>query len=196
MEKVIGIVAGSGPFAGLDLLRKILEQTLASTDQEHLTVLSVSQPCAIPDRTQYLLGQAPHNPALAFAAQLRLLEQMGAQVAAIPCNTSHAPRIFDKIVAELNAAASRLQVLNMLSEVGQFISSHHPEVRRVGVLATTGTCRTGVYSQALKPLGLEVLIPESKLQDELIHRRSMTRPTASRQRDKLARLLGMICSKA
>src|ERR1700745_2306718 len=116
MEKIIGGVAGSGPFAGLDLLRKVLEQTVASTDQEHLTVLSVSQPCAIPDRTQYLLGQSSHDPAPAFAAHLRLLEQMGAQVAAIPCNTSHAPRIFEKIIAELDDDASQLQVLNMLSE--------------------------------------------------------------------------------
>jgi aspartate racemase len=61
MEKIIGVVAGCGPFAGLDLLRKILEQTIASADQEHLTVVSVSQPCAIPDRTQYLLGQASLN---------------------------------------------------------------------------------------------------------------------------------------
>jgi aspartate racemase len=169
MEKIIGVVSSVGPFAGVDLLRKILAQTVASNDQDHLTVLSVSRPCAIPDRTQYLLGQASLNPALAIAAQLCLLEQMGAQVAAIPCNTCHAPPIFDVMLSELRAAGSRLQVLHMLREVAQFINSYHPEVQRVGILATTGTCRTGIYLQALEPLGLEVLVPEPALQDELIH---------------------------
>ncbi len=43
-EKVIGVVGGVGPFAGLDLQRKIAEQTLAGKDQDHVTVLSVSRP--------------------------------------------------------------------------------------------------------------------------------------------------------
>ena len=43
-EKTIGVVAGAGPFAGLDLLQKILDQTIASRDQEHLTIAALSQP--------------------------------------------------------------------------------------------------------------------------------------------------------
>ena len=50
---MIGIVGGVGPFAGLDLLGKILGQTVAQTDQDHLTVVSLSQPSTIPDRTAF-----------------------------------------------------------------------------------------------------------------------------------------------
>lgn len=170
MEKVIGVVAGAGPFAGLDLLRKILDQTIASTDPEHLTVVSISQPHAIADRTQYLLGQTPHNPAVAIAAQFCSLERMGAQVAAIPCNTAHAPPILDAVLAQMRAANSRLQVLHMIHETAQFIRRRHPAVQRVGLLATTGTWRTNVYPQALEPFGLEVVLPEAGVQKELIHR--------------------------
>jgi aspartate racemase len=167
IEKTIGVVAGVGPFAGLDLLKKILDQTAASTDQEHLTVLSVSRPGAIPDRTRHLLDPNYPSPAPAITAQLRLLEDMGAEVAAIPCNTSHCQRIFDPILDELCAARSHLKVLNMLDEVAQFIISYHPMMRRVGVLATTGTCQTGVYQQALKPL--TVLVPRKRVQENRVH---------------------------
>lgn len=82
---------------------------------------------------------------------------MGARVAAILCNTSHALRIFDVIVNTLCTKQSGLQLLHMPSEVGQFLKSHHPKVRRVGVLATTGTYHAGVYEEALNPLELKVM---------------------------------------
>lgn len=161
-QRSIGVVAGVGPFAGLDLLGKILSQTTASKDQDHLTVFSVSRPSAIPDRTAFLLDESSDNPAHAIAAQLRLLERMGARVAAVPCNTSHALRIFDVIVNTLRTKRSRLQLLHMPREVGQFLKSHHPKVRRVGVLATTGTYHARIYEEALNPLGLKVMIPDRR----------------------------------
>ena len=48
-EPIIGIIAGAGPFAGLDLATKILEQTDASCDQEYLPMVSVSTPGEIED---------------------------------------------------------------------------------------------------------------------------------------------------
>mgnify|MGYP005742035025 FL=1 len=40
-EPIIGIIAGAGPFAGLDLATKILEQTDASCDQEYLSLIHI-----------------------------------------------------------------------------------------------------------------------------------------------------------
>ena len=61
---MIGIVGGVGPYAGLDLQQKILEQTKATADQDHLGIISWSEPGIIPDRTAFLLGETPLNPAL------------------------------------------------------------------------------------------------------------------------------------
>ena len=110
---LIGIIGGVGPFAGLDLQRKILEQTVAAADQEHLPVISVSWPGPIADRTEYLLGRVPENPAYAILEQLRLLAAAGATVAGIPCNTAHAPAIFDVIRA--GVAAEDLSLIHILS---------------------------------------------------------------------------------
>lgn len=169
MEKWIGVGGGVGPFAGIDLLGKIAAQTAVSRDQDHLTVLNWSQPTTIVDRTEYLLGQVDENPAGALAAQVQQLARMGAGVVGIPCNTAHAPRIFNQIRAELAAAHCDVQLLHMIEEVGRFLQSNLPGVKQVGVLSTTGTYQAGVYAAVLEPLGFTAVLPSLPLQTEKIH---------------------------
>lgn len=163
---MIGIVGGVGPLAGLDLQAKIVAQTVAGRDQEHLPVLSLSWPGPIVDRTEYLLGQVAANPAHALLAQLRLLAAAGATVAAIPCNTAHAPAIFDIIRA--GVAGSPLRLLHLIEETAAHLAAAHPGLWTVGVLSTTGTWRARLYPQLLEPRGLRVAVPDAALQ-ETIH---------------------------
>jgi hypothetical protein len=44
LKPEIGIIGGAGPYAGLNLVKKIFDQTLARTDQDHLPVVLVSLP--------------------------------------------------------------------------------------------------------------------------------------------------------
>lgn len=166
---MIGVVAGVGPYAGLDLLGKILSQTAAGKDQDHLAVASLSQPEAIADRTAFLLGETAVNPAFAIVEQLLKLEQMGAAVAGIPCNTAHAPQIFERIKEGLETAGSRLNLLHMIAEVGRELQRAHPGVSRVGVLSTTGTAVTRIYPLTLEPLGFAVLGVDEIVQKAVIH---------------------------
>lgn len=166
---MIGVVAGAGPFAGLDLLTKLLDETVAAKDQDHVSVLSLSQPEAIPDRTAYLLGETAVNPADPILTQLLNLEHAGATVVGIPCNTAHAPAIFDKIQEGLVAASSSLRLLHMISEVGAFLRDNHPQIERVGVLSTTGTAVARIYPLTLEPLGFTVLTPPQDIQTTQIH---------------------------
>ena len=166
---MIGVVAGVGPYAGLDLLSKILSQTVADKDQDHLAVASLSQPEFIADRTAFLLGETTINPAFAIVEQLLDLEQMGANVAGIPCNTAHAPPIFGQIEQSLANAGSKLRLLHMIAEVGRELQHVYPKVNRVGILSTTGTAVARIYPTSLEPLGFEVLEVDDKLQTEGIH---------------------------
>jgi aspartate/glutamate racemase len=43
-DSKIGIVAGAGPYAGLDLAQKILQQTSAIIDQDYLPTISICRP--------------------------------------------------------------------------------------------------------------------------------------------------------
>lgn len=85
-RRLIGIVGGVGPYAGVDLYRKILEQTKACKDQEHLPIAMLSLPGEICDRTAFILGETDINPAYAIVDILKKLEGVGAEVAAIACN--------------------------------------------------------------------------------------------------------------
>lgn len=168
-EKIIGIVGGVGPFAGLDLQRKIAGQTIAHKDQEHLTVLSLSRPSDIPDRTEYLLGRVAQNPAFPLAAQVKLLAQMGARVVGIPCNTAHAFPIWDVLQRELGQTDGRPCLLHMIVEVGRFLQTQAPAVHTVGILSTSGTYQAGTYPQVLKSAGFTAVTPTPAMQENQIH---------------------------
>ena len=168
-EKIIGIVGGVGPYAGIDLQQKIASQTIANKDQEHLTVLSISQPNQILDRTEFLRGIVKINPALAMAKQLIQLSKMGAEVAGIPCNTAHAPQIFGDIRAELEEAGCAIQLLHMIEETAVYIQTTHPTIKKVGILSTTGTYKTEIYPTILEPMGFTAVMPDFTMQENLIH---------------------------
>ena len=97
----IGIVAGAGPYAGLDLAQKILQQTSAIVDQDYLPTISISTPAEISDRTRFLLGQTSKNPAHAIFRNLSELAELGATVVGIPCNTAHASAIQEVFLEKL-----------------------------------------------------------------------------------------------
>jgi aspartate racemase len=166
---VIGIVGGVGPLAGLDLQSKIISQTVAARDQDHLPMISISWPGSIPDRTEYLLGRLAENPAYPILEQLRSLANAGVTVAGIPCNTAHAPAIFDVIRAGVAEFERPLRLLHMIEETAATIRMHYPELPAIGVLSTTGTWQTRLYPSVLEPLGFHVVVPDESLQVETIH---------------------------
>ena len=166
---MIGIVGGVGPYSGTDLLNKVFNNTLANNDQEHLDAVLLSMPSKIEDRTEYLIGNVKVNPAFAIVEVLLKLEKTGATVAGIPCNTAHSERIFKLIQSELEKAKSTIEVLNMIDETITFISSNYPNVTKIGVLSTTGTYKSKLYSSALKSKGYIAIIPSLEMQEDIIH---------------------------
>lgn len=155
----IGVVAGVGPFAGLDLLRKLFAQTAAVADQDHLPVIAWFDAAAIPDRTAFLRGETAVNPGHAIGEQLLALHAAGAGVAGIPCNTAHAPAILDAALGRLAACACPLRVIHLIDAVAAALTRRSPAWRCVGLLATTGAVEAGVYQDRLQPLGVRVVTP-------------------------------------
>jgi len=168
-SKTIGVVAGAGPFAGLDLLKKIFEQTLAVKDQDHLNVIGNFKSAELFDRTTYLLDPSLPNPGAAIASQILETEKLGASVAGIPCNTAHSPKIINKALEDLRAAGSQVVFVNMIQETVDYIKTVLPHCRCIGVLASTGTYRTRIYPDYLEPEGFTVLQPDEDEQRDLVH---------------------------
>src|SRR5690554_4252839 len=165
---MIGIVSGAGPLAGFDVARKIIEETVAVTDQEHLPVLVCSVPEEIPDRSSLLLGQIPDNPGRPIGDLFLRLEQAGARIAAIACNTAHAEPIFNEVRARLRAAESTLQVVNIIENTVDHIRARfEPSTVRLGVLGTNGTHKLRLYSDPLRAAGYTVLAPNDQEQKQV-----------------------------
>ena len=169
-DPVIGIVGGMGPEAGLALFNKILLHTDARTDQEHLSVMLMSFPKHIADRTLFLEGRVSANPAYSVARVLEKLQNAGSKVAAIACNTCHAPAIYNTILEELDRIHCSIKLVNMPFETCRYIQEHHAQVHRVGVMGTNGTYKAGIYEHLLKACGYEVVVPDFGFQNEVIHR--------------------------
>lgn len=163
---MIGIVGGMGPEAGVDLSRKIMEQTLADRDQEHLPLLLWSDPERIADRTAFLQGRLKTNPGYRIAQILTRMEEAGVGIAGLACNSAHASQIFDVVLAELSEKKSGISLLHMVREVGNFIRQTYPERSTVGVLGTTGTYLAGQYD-LIEEVGLQAVNLSEKAQQRL-----------------------------
>ena len=148
--KTVGVLGGMGPEATADLLAKIIRSTPAQRDQDHLRIIIDCNP-QVPDRTAAIHGKAT-SPAPVLCAGARRLASWGAQLLVIPCNTAH------HYHPEISAAVS-IPVLHIMRETAALIRREHPEVRQVGVLASTGTLDTGLYREALAAVGLRELVP-------------------------------------
>ena len=168
-NNIIGVVGGVGPQAGLDLVQKIFDQTIASSDQEHIPVMLISHPDQIADRTAFITGKSSTNPAYAIASILQQLETAGATVAGIACKAAHAPKIFDVIRDEMSHWNSRLHLLHMIEEVARYLKETYPGVRCVGLISTLGTARARVYQGILEPKGYKVIAPSEEHQLNVIH---------------------------
>ncbi|MEZ4947478.1 MAG: amino acid racemase [Cyclobacteriaceae bacterium] len=166
---MIGIVGGIGPYSGIDLLRKVFDNTLACSDQEHLDAVLISASSKIQDRTEYIMGRITKNPAYAIAEVIHKLHIAGAVVAGIPCNTAHSPKIFSVIESELKKSKYGIVVLNMIEETVSYLHANHSGVTKVGVLSTTGTYKSKIYNEALQSKGYEAIVPSLEMQEDLIH---------------------------
>ncbi len=154
-KKTLGILGGMGPMATAYLLQLIIEMTDAKTDQEHLDVLVFNRP-AVPDRTAYILDHAQPSPLPLLTQTAQTLERLGAGCLCAPCVTSH------YFYQELSGAVG-IPFVNMLTETAAELKSLGK--RRVGIMATTGTVRTGLFQSALDGVGLEAVLPSPECQE-------------------------------
>jgi len=198
---MIGVVGGVGSYAGIDLIRKIYSHTEAACDQEHLPVSMLSVPNGIVDRTEFILGKATVNPGIFIAEVISNLRSIGAEVIGIPCNTAHAPVIYDVIAGKVGSSC---RLIHMVAEVAEYLRRSHSSIRRVGILGTTGTIRGGVYPRFLSKHGIEVVYPSEDIQNLFVHPaiydmaygiKAFSNPITNKAKNDLAMAASFLCRK-
>ncbi|MBL7826149.1 MAG: aspartate/glutamate racemase family protein [Saprospiraceae bacterium] len=166
---MIGIVGGIGPLAGADLYKKIVEHTIARTDQDHLPVLLASLPGEIVDRTSYLLGKSNVNPAAGLGKVIRMLEAAGATLIGIACNTAHAPAIFNPMQEWLEAQESKVSIIHLIDQTIRVIEQAPLAPQRVGILSTTGAYHIRLYQAPLEQAGFEPVTLSFEQNEQWVH---------------------------
>ena len=172
-ERVVGILGGMGPEATAAFFAKVIALTPVQRDQDHLRIVIDNNP-KIPERTEAILNEDRSLlPMLVETA--KNLEKAGVDFIAIPCNTVH--YFYEDLVREIS-----VPILHMISEVAGAVSASLPKCERVGLIATTGTIASNLYQKEFKKIGVEVMVPDSQCQAEVMD--AILRIKAGRAKDK------------
>jgi len=159
MRKVLGILGGMGPLATVDFMRKLIEETPAARDEEHIPVIAWSVP-QIPERPAAITGGG-ESPLPALLEGIRTLKAAGAVAIAIPCNTAHfwyADMVRDGGLPIIHIADAALCELEARRNTG----------KTVGLIATKGTLAAGFFQERLAARGLQPIINNDADIDEFV----------------------------
>jgi len=152
--KTIGILGGMGPMATVELFKSIIKKTPAEKDQEHIPIIINNIP-QVPDRTKAILNSG-EDPIPILRESAIKLEKAGADFIVIPCNTAH------YFINEIQEAVE-IPILNMIKSTIDQIDSGS----KVGLLATSGTIKTGVY-QHYGEDKVQIITPNDELQEKVM----------------------------
>ena len=154
---MIGILGGMGTQAGLDFCNKLAVLNRGKIDQEYPLFLLYNKsnipgrPESIGSQTKNLSNKSTNktsrekynNVLKSLLKGCRLLEKNKCKFIVIPCNTAH--YWFDDLQKKIN-----IPIINMPKEVFKFTKKKCKKNSKVGLLATEGTLKTGIYRKFFK----------------------------------------------
>ncbi|MBO9596318.1 MAG: aspartate/glutamate racemase family protein, partial [Cohnella sp.] len=139
-QKRLGIIGGMGSKATAVFMDMLVEHTKAERDQDHIDMVILNH-ASLPDRTEVIIAGEHDRFLGAVKGDIRLLEHAGVANIAIPCNTSH-------YFHNQMQAMTDIPIIHMVDETLQEIGRRYEAGSKVGILATNGTLRSGIYKKA------------------------------------------------
>ena len=150
-KPLLGIIGGMGTAAGLHfqkLLIDVCNKNGIKGDQDYPEWIYFNASKA-PDRTDALLNNGP-SPTDYLVEVIRKLEKAGVDLVVITCNTAHS--FYDEIISQTN-----IPWIDLQKETAKFINT--ARYSSVSLLSTEGTLKSGVFREAIKPLGINYFEP-------------------------------------
>lgn len=143
----LGIIGGMGSVAAAYFFDRLVQLTPAKTDQEYVETF-LHNNTAIPDRTAGILYGQP-SPLPELKRSVEILNRMGADYIVLACMTSHyfIPQMREHSKAIIIDGIA--QTAERCRELG---------FKKVGVMASTGAIRLGLFQKRLHELGIEALV--------------------------------------
>ncbi len=142
----LGVIGGMGPLATVKFYDKVVLNTDAHNDNEHIDLVVLNH-STMPDRTRCIIEKKDLEFLNIIKKDLEILDNIGVDVVAIPCNTSH--YFYDEFSKYTN-----LKIINMIEET--ILEIKRRGVKQVAVFGTIGTLNSKVYDKYAQKYGIEV----------------------------------------
>ncbi|MCH7822257.1 MAG: amino acid racemase [Proteobacteria bacterium] len=147
-SKTVGVLGGMGPDATVDFMAKVIALTPAEKDQDHVHMI-VDQNPKVPNRQEAILADG-EDPGPVMAEMAQRLEVAGADFLVVPCNSAFG-------FASVVAGAVSIPLVSIIDVTVAAAVEHGATA--VGVLATDGCLKAGVFQDALEKVGVEAVLP-------------------------------------
>tara|TARA_A100001011_G_scaffold355254_1_gene398300 strand:- start:649 stop:1395 length:747 start_codon:yes stop_codon:yes gene_type:complete len=173
---MIGILGGMGTQAGLDFCNKLAILYRGKIDQEYPLFLLYNK-SNIPGRPESIgvqtkgLSNRPNDKiserkySLVLKSLLngcKVLKKSKCKFIVIPCNTAH--YWYDDLRKRIN-----LPMINMPQEVFKYTLKKCQKKSKIGLLATEGTIKTGVYNKFFDK-NYKLIIPNNIIQKKSVNK--------------------------
>jgi len=136
--KRLGILGGMGPAASAEYVTRLISQTQANCDQEHIPFVLWNEP-RTPDRSTSLRNG--DDKPLPFLLQgIQVLKAVGCNLIVIPCNTAHF--WYDELIK------LKVPIVHIVDSVA--LELCNAEVTgTIGIMGTQATIELGLYQDRL-----------------------------------------------
>lgn len=160
MHNFFTVIGGMGTAATESYLRLLNKRTHARKDQDFLNYILVNH-ATIPDRTKYILNH--HQPSFypPLLEDIKQQSRLHPSFMVIICNTAH------YFYRDLQAA-TMIPILHMPRTAIATLKRKHPQIQRVGLIATQGTLADGIYETELQQSGYEYTLGDAQLQSDVM----------------------------
>lgn len=150
----LGVIGGMGPLATVSFYERVVLNTVAKCDNEHIDMVVLSH-ASMPDRTKCIIENKGGEFLEVIKKDFKILEDIGVEAVAIPCNTSH--YFFDEF-----KKFTGLRIINMIEET--ILEVKKRGIEKIAVFGTLGTLNSKVYEKYANQHGLLVkeVSPEDK----------------------------------
>ena len=158
MTKRLGVLGGMGPAASAEFIVRLVAQTPAKTDQEHIPTILWSDP-TVPDRSTSMRN-GDDKPLPYLLDGLRGLRAAGCKLIVIPCNTAH---FWFHEFSKIN-----VQIIHIVDSVADALRDVNVIDSKIGVIGTQATIELGLYQYRLNKLGWDCIVPTKLEMDTLV----------------------------
>lgn len=150
----LGVIGGMGPLATVSFYERVVLNTAAKCDNEHIDMVVLSH-ASMPDRTKCIIENKGGEFLEVIKKDFKILEDIGVEAVAIPCNTSH--YFFDEF-----KKFTGLRIINMIEET--ILEVKKRGIEKIAVFGTLGTLNSKVYEKYANQHGILVkeVSPEDK----------------------------------